>query len=94
MHSNNVVKMLVALLLFVGTAFASAVPDATVTLAGDCNKGVGKPGGVYICTGDMFSGQCTWHEPSDECYKFSYRYSKARSIGPNAGGYCIFWRSK
>jgi hypothetical protein len=57
----------------------------------DCPaSGVVLPGAVYLCQYEDFKGPyCEWHAPSDTC--FSLQSDTYKSIGPDPGGYCIFW---
>jgi hypothetical protein len=61
-----------------------------------CSSNLGAPGGVYMCPEVNFqsggTGQCTWHAPTLECFNFPDNIDQfPSSIGPDAGGYCLFY---
>jgi hypothetical protein len=59
-----------------------------------CAPGIGKPGGVYMCTDPDFKGYCKWVEPADawkNCHDFTRPTGIWRSIQPTYQGYCVFY---
>jgi hypothetical protein len=90
MHSITTFFLLGCLALF---PFVLSAPA-------QCSKSIGQPGGVYICPQTdfrkYFSVQCKWRAPSAECYNFPDNRDQEFpvSIGPDAGGVCVFFLGK
>lgn len=64
----------------------------TIAAPSECSKEIGLPGGVYLCSDTNFSGNCEWHSPSDKCHNFIT--NRPLSVGPDAGGYCLFYEAR
>ncbi|KAF2024713.1 hypothetical protein EK21DRAFT_93838 [Setomelanomma holmii] len=73
---------------------------STLPTLDPCGLGMGIPGAVYFCplpnwAPDPATGQqCIWQRPATEnqCIHFGDN-SRPKSIGPDPGGYCVFYAS-
>jgi hypothetical protein len=84
------------LLAFIGfTSFVTSVP---IYARDVCSEGNGLPGGVYMCPLDSFLSsttyKCQWWPPNPYfCHDLAEdgKAGFATSIGPDPGGYCLFY---
>jgi hypothetical protein len=80
------------LLAFIGLIpFVTGAPPAVRTVSGS-------PGAVYKCPSNNFresdtGRSCKWFPPGEPCQDMPGRNHEDRyiSIGPDAGGYCLFY---
>ncbi|KAI8943418.1 hypothetical protein NX059_001430 [Plenodomus lindquistii] len=84
------------LLTTTATSYMHITPARPFTGNCDLNAGFGPPGGVYMCFDANFKGTCwDWMPNAGECYSFHKDTTqKPKSIGPNPGGHCVFYREK
>ncbi|KAF2826324.1 hypothetical protein CC86DRAFT_406612 [Ophiobolus disseminans] len=68
-------------------------PTALGAINPGCRESVGRPGGIYVCTGDNFTGDCHWQAPPHAWQNCHYFTPDAmwRSVGPNHQTYCVFY---
>jgi hypothetical protein len=76
---------------------ALAIPLEPIIPIPPCDARIGVPGGAYICPLANFTPSatqpCKWLPPAELCYTFGAdASSKPHSVGPDAGGYCEFFR--
>ncbi|CAO2648649.1 Nn.00g079160.m01.CDS01 [Neocucurbitaria sp. VM-36] len=72
----------------------SPVIPAQIVSRSECDKTVGRPGGVYICSQTNFKGDCNWFPPTMNCHTFDGNPNKRpRSFGPDAATRCHFYVS-
>jgi len=109
MHGKNIITMLALLIMLLATATATPILNANTSiittgtahnLVGKdvCQKGLGKPGGVYVCPEPGWKPnelrQCEWIEPGrawNDCHDFTLSQGLWRSIGPDYQGYCVIY---
>ena len=108
MHGKNIITMLALLIMLLATATATPILNANTSiitgtahkLVGKevCQKGLGKPGGVYVCPEPGWKSnelrQCEWIEPGrawNDCHDFTLSQGLWRSIGPDYQGYCVIY---
>ena len=82
MGINNLLKALTLAILLPASTTAS-----TLHLTARNN-----PGWVYTCPVVGFKGACEYREPG-YCHRFPDASKIPQSIGPDCGGYCVFYRN-
>ncbi|KAF2810185.1 uncharacterized protein BDZ99DRAFT_498365 [Mytilinidion resinicola] len=91
MYTNHLVFTALAALFSISTAD----PTCAAGQAGPPQKSQapGPPGGVYMCTGSNWSGQCQYVQSiPGQCHPLEPPfYRSTSSIGPNPTTHCWFW---
>jgi hypothetical protein len=83
--------MALALLKADTTAIIATIDGITARDSGVCDPSHGRPGAFLWCRQEDWR-DCYYEPPSDTCWSFDSDINIPRSLGPDPGGYCVFYQ--